>query len=90
MENMTLKTVIVKRMQDILSDVKWANHLVEEGKDVPADRKLQGIRTKILALMDITHRNLPDDLEFAQTETMEITEEITENVAQTTAENQLK
>ena len=78
MENMTVKNVIVKRMQDILSDVKWANHLVEEGKDVPADRKLQGIRTKILALMDIVHRNLPDDLEFTQTEA-------TEDVAQTTA-----
>ncbi len=81
MENMTLKNVIVKRMQDVFSDVKWANHLVEEGKDVPADRKLQGIRTKMLALMNIIHRNLPDDLPFIQEE------DATENVAQATTEN---
>lgn len=81
MENMTLKNVIVKRLQDIFSDVKWANHLVEEGKEVPADRKLQGVRTKMLALMELVHRNLPDDLAFVQEE------EIPENVAQTTTEN---
>lgn len=81
MENLTLKTVIVKRLQDIFSDVKWANHLVEEGKEVPADRKLQGIRTKMLALMELIHRNLPDDLCFIQEE------EILDNVAQTTSEN---
>jgi hypothetical protein len=68
MENMTLKTVVIKRMQDIFSDVKWANHLVEEGKEVPADRKLQGIRTKMLALMEMVHKNLPDELEFIQEE----------------------
>ena len=79
MENMTLKNVIVKRLQDILSDVKWANHLVEEGKEVPADRKLQGVRTKMLVLMSLVHRQLPEDLEFVQEEG------ITENVAQTTA-----
>lgn len=81
MENLTLKTVIVKRLQDIFSDVKWANHLIEEGKEVPADRKLQGIRTKMLVLMELVHRNLPDDLHFIQEE------EILENVAQTTSEN---
>lgn len=81
MENLTLKTVIVKRLQDIFSDVKWANHLVEEGKEVPADRKLQGVRTKMLALMELVHRNLPDDLSFIQEE------ETLEDVAQTTSEN---
>lgn len=81
MENMTLKNVIVKRIQDIFSDVKWANHLVEEGKEVPADRKLQGIRTKMLVLMDLVHRNLPENLPFIQEES------IAENVAQETSEN---
>ena len=81
---MTVKTVIVKRLQDIFSDVKWANHLVEEGKEVPADRKLQGIRTKMLALMELIHRNLPDELYFIQ----EVEEEVSAaNVAQTTPEN---
>lgn len=81
MENMTLKNVIVKGMQDVFSDVKWANHLVEEGKEVWADRKLQGIRTKMLVLMDMVHRNIPDDLPFVQEE------DATENVAQATTEN---
>ena len=81
MENVTLKNVIVNGMKDVFSDVKWAKHLVEEGKDVPADRKLQGIRTKMLVLMEIVHRNIPDDLPFIQQE------EDTEDVAQTTAEN---
>lgn len=80
MENLTLKTVIIKRLQDIFSDVKWANHLVEEGKEVPADRKLQGIRSKMLVVMDIIHRNMPEDLEFIQ-------ENEEENVAQTPSEN---
>ena len=66
MENLTLKTVIVKRLQDIFSDVKWANLLIEEGKEVPADRKLQGVRTKMLALMKLISANLPDELEFIQ------------------------
>jgi len=79
MENLTLKIVIVKRLQDIFSDVKWANHLVEEGKEVPADRKLQGIRTKMLALMDIVHKNLPDDLEFIQEEIPNVAEATPEN-----------
>lgn len=81
MENMTLKTTIIKRLQDIFSDVKWANHLVEEGKEVPADRKLQGVRTKMLVLMDLVHKNIPDDIEFIQTEGNP-----TEDVAQTNPE----
>lgn len=81
MENVTQKTAIIKRLQDIFSDIKWANHLVEEGKDVPADRKLQGVRTKMLDLMDMIHRNLPDTLEFIKTE------DTTEDVAQATTEN---
>jgi len=68
MENLALKDLIMKRLQDIFSDVKWANHLVEEGKDVPADRKLQGVRTKTLALMEFVHKNLPDDLALVQEE----------------------
>lgn len=80
MENVTLKTLIVKRMQDIFSDIKWANHLVEEGKEVPADRKLQGVRTKMLALMELVHKNLPDDLVWVQEEGT------VENVAEATSE----
>lgn len=86
MENMTLKNVVIKRLQDIFNDVKWANHLVEEGKEVPADRKLQGVRTKMLALMELVHRNLPDDLGLAELNSVQ-EEETQENVAQTTPEN---
>ncbi len=70
----------MKRLQDIFGDVKWANLLVEEGKEVPADRKLQGVRTKMMVLMKLIHRNLPEDLNFVPEE------ENSENVAQTTSE----
>lgn len=81
MEDLTLKKLLIRRMQDILSDVKWANSLVEEGKEVPADRKLQGIRTKVMDLLKLTHQQIPDDLDFIREEAS------VENVAQTTPEN---
>jgi len=67
-------------MQDIFSETKRTNLLVEEGKEVLADRKLQGIRTKMLVFMKILHENLPDNLEFIHSE------ESKTNVAQTNLE----
>lgn len=79
MENVTLKTTIIRRLQDIFSDVKWANHLVEDGKEVGADRKLQGVRTKMLSLMELIHKNIPDDIEFAEQDEKHVAQETSEN-----------
>lgn len=77
MENVILKNAIIERLQDILGDVIRASNLVENGKEVPADRKLQGVRTRMVALIK--------DLQKEVTEMTEATtEEVTvENVAQT-------
>lgn len=82
MENMTLKEVVVKSLQDIFNDVKWANHLVEEGKEVPADRKLQGVRAKMLRIMKIVHEQMPEEVSYKEEEPL------TENVAQETPKEQ--
>jgi hypothetical protein len=59
MENISLKDALLGRLSDIFSDVKLANSLVDEGKEVHTSRRLQGVRTKMLALMEDI-RNLPD------------------------------
>jgi len=50
MEN--LRDALIGRLSDIFSDVKMANSLVDEGKEVHTSRRLQGVKTKILALME--------------------------------------
>lgn len=64
MENMNLKDVMFKRMQDMFGDLKWTEHLVEDGKDVPAHRKLQGLKAKMLATMDLVKEKMPDNIEI--------------------------
>ena len=64
MENVTLKILIVKKLQDIFSDVKWANHLIEEGKEVPADRKLQATGVIDDQSLIITHCEVTSKLYF--------------------------
>ena len=64
MENMNLKDVMMKRMQDIFGDIKWTEHLVEDGKDVTAHRKLQGIKAKMLATMEMVKVEMPDNIEI--------------------------
>lgn len=74
MENLKWKNVIVGRLQDIFDDVKMANCLVESGKEVPCDRKLQGVRTKLVNLMEAINKEMPEDFTY----------EIPENVAKET------
>ncbi len=79
MENVNLKDVLIGRLSDIFSDVKLANSLIDEGKEVHASRRLQGVKTKILALMEDVKNHLPDIL----VENKENTENVAPEAAQT-------
>lgn len=80
MENVKWKDVLIQRLQDIFDDVKWANSLIESGKEVPADRKLQGVRAKMVTLMEGISKEMPDDFV--------LNAETSENVAKETSETQ--
>lgn len=60
MESVNLKDVLIRRLSDIFSDVKFANSLVDEGKEVHTSRRLQGVKTKILNLMEDVKNHFPD------------------------------
>lgn len=72
MEKLKWKAVLVGRLQDIFDDVKMANHLVEAGKEIPCDRRLQGVRTKLVNLMEAINKEMPEDFTYV----------VPENVAQ--------
>ena len=67
----SLKAQLMVRLQEILSDAKMASHLVEDGKEVRADRQLQGVRTKLVQLIQWTHVALPEMEENVAQETPE-------------------
>ncbi len=75
-----LKDVVTKRLQDVFSDIKWANNLVEEGKEVPAHRKLQGVRAKLLCIMELVNKQMPDDIPVKWEETTDVAPETTQEI----------
>jgi len=68
-----MKDEIFRRCSDLITEVKWARTLVEEGKEVPCYRKLQGVSTKLLSMVDFI-KTIPNDILI----------ETSENVAKTT------
>lgn len=58
-----MKQTLLVTLQDILSSVKMASHLVEDGKEVRADRQLQGVRTKLVHLIEWIVKDCPETLE---------------------------
>jgi len=74
MENLNVKDESLKRIGDILSEIRLANALVAEGKEVACDRRLQGIRAKILNFVDFL-KTIPDDIYVAQENNTERTEQ---------------
>lgn len=78
MENVNLKDVLIGRLSDIFSDVRLANSLVDEGKEVHTSRRLQGARTKILSLMEDIKNEFPDILVEQQEAETNVAPETTE------------
>ena len=70
------KDELLKRLSDLIGDLKWASTLVEDGKEIPCGRKLQGARSKMLTLVNLV-KLIPDDLVVT-------CEAPAENVAETT------
>ncbi|MHA2279327.1 MAG: hypothetical protein ACXAC5_00340 [Promethearchaeota archaeon] len=74
---MTIRAELIARAQDVLSDTKLASSHVENGKEVLAHRQLQGVRTKLVNLIewlnqmndDLTAREIPANVAEAATET---------------------
>lgn len=65
MENVNLKDAALQYVGDILSEVKVANALVTEGKEIACDRRLQGVRARILNFVEFL-KLIPDNLYVAQ------------------------
>ncbi len=65
MENVNLKDEVLRRIGAILSEVRLANALVEEGKEIACDRRLQGVRARMLNLIELL-KLIPDDINVAQ------------------------
>lgn len=61
MERVTLKSELMGRLQHVLSDAKMTNHYIEDGKEVLAHRQLQGVRAKLVNLIEWVHNDLADD-----------------------------
>lgn len=58
MENM--KKELILKMQDVFDDVKMSSTILEAGKEVAAHRQLQGVRTKLVNLIEWISKELPD------------------------------
>lgn len=65
MENVNFKDEALRCMGDILSEVRLANAFVVEGKEVACDRRLQGVRARLLNFIDFI-KLIPDDIHVAQ------------------------
>ena len=65
MENVNVRNEALTRAGEILSEVKHANALVADGKEVACDRRLQGIRARILNFIEFL-RLIPDNVNVAQ------------------------
>ena len=70
---MTVKSELMIRLQDILSDAKMAGHYIEDGKEVFADRQIQGVRTKLVNVIQWVHK-LGDNMEAAPDVAQETTQ----------------
>jgi len=58
MEN--VKAELLMRVQDVFDDVKMSSTLLESGKEVFAHRQLQGVRTKLINLIEWMNKDFPD------------------------------
>lgn len=61
MENVNLKDELLRRLSDVIGDLKWVNTLLEDGKFISCHRKIQGVRTKVMGLAEIG-KLLQDDI----------------------------
>ncbi len=59
---MNIKIELLARCSDLISDLSWARTLVEDGKEVPCHRKLQGLMAKLLSLVEFA-KIIPDDIQ---------------------------
>jgi len=53
---------LILKLQEILIDTKMAGIYVEDGKEVRANRQIQGVRTKLVNLINWTKEFLKDDV----------------------------
>lgn len=58
MEN--IKAELLLRVQDVFDDVKMSSTLLESGKEIFAHRQLQGVRTKLVNMIEWINKGFPE------------------------------
>lgn len=58
---MEIRNELVMRLQDVFDDVKMSSTLIEAGKEVFAHRQLQGVRTKLVNLIEWANKESSED-----------------------------
>lgn len=56
-----IKKELIMRLQDVFDDVKMSSTLLEAGKEIFAHRQLQGVRTKLVTLIEWTSKEFPEN-----------------------------
>ncbi len=59
MEN--VKAELLMRVQDVFDDVKMSSTLLESGKEIFAHRQLQGVRSKLVNLIEWVSKGYPEE-----------------------------
>lgn len=55
-----IKAELLLRAQDVFDDVKMSSTLLESGKEIFAHRQLQGVRTKLVNLIEWINKDFPE------------------------------
>ncbi len=56
-----VKVELIMRMQDVFDDVKMSSTLLEAGKEIHAHRQLQGVRSKLVNLIEWVNKGYPNE-----------------------------
>ncbi len=56
----SVKSELLLRVQDVFDDVKMSSTLLEAGKEIFAHRQLQGVRTKLINMIEWMNKDFPE------------------------------
>lgn len=60
MEN--VKQTLMSGLQEVFNDTKMASTLLESGKEIATYQKLQGVRAKLVKLIEWTNADFPENV----------------------------
>jgi len=56
-----VKKELILKVQDVFDDVKMSSTVLEAGKEIAAHRQLQGVRTKLVNLIEWISKEFPEE-----------------------------